>query len=564
MNILDRLNLMQDYESAVLETFREYDEKEHCSCSYDELPVKSTGGIPLIMQRRDGKLHATFTEDTHALIIGATRSGKTTSYIIPAIFAKANQSRKDSMLITDPKGELYNCCAAMLKEKGYRIILLNFRDYRNSECWNPLTPIFRKYQAAMHLSDKVNAVKEGRTYYNEFNGKKFLTQSDLRRELDIEYQIGIDVVTNDIDSLACIVAPTKNTKDPYWEDSARQLFKAFIWAMLEDSMPDKNGNISITEDNFSFKTMLSILSSFGGSGEDNGFFNNRSSDSVALQLAKEPVVSNADKTRMCVLSTFNSKIAPFREVVSRQITSCNTFEMDDLTASDKPVALFISYRDEIKVSYDVIQMFITAAYTKLIASANEMKQLKLERPFYFILDEFGNLPQIKDFENTISACGGRNIWLILVLQSYAQLYNIYGHNVGEIIKDNLNMHVFLGTNNPETKKLFSDECGYKTIISPLSALNGDGSSITRFDKDVVPLIPVSKLNHFEIGECVITRTNARAVLWSRLERSYLCPEFECEKTDSSDYGSKADFSDKKYLYQMKKTNKSAFSKDWDF
>ena len=55
---------------------------------------------------------------------------------------------------------------------------------------------------------------------------------------------------------------------------------------------------------------------------------------------------------------------------------------------------------------------------------------------------------------------------MLILQSYAQLYNIYGKETAEIIKDNLNAHIFFGTNNPETKREFSEECGKKTIISP--------------------------------------------------------------------------------------------------
>ena len=49
------------------------------------------------------------------------------------------------MIISDPKGEIYRTTAAALREQGYNVRLLNFRDYRHSECWNPMTPIFRKY-----------------------------------------------------------------------------------------------------------------------------------------------------------------------------------------------------------------------------------------------------------------------------------------------------------------------------------------------------------------------------------------------------------------------------------
>lgn len=566
MSIISKANILQDYENAVMETYKSYSAQSENTFPFTELGNTSIGGLPLIVQRHGTQLYETFTEDTHALVIGATRSGKTTSYIIPAIFSKACQKRKDSMLITDPKGELYSKCAAVLREQGYKIILLNFRDYQHSECWNPLTPIFRKYQKAIHINEDITAIKSVGEYYNEFKGKIFKNQKSLTEEVNREQQLIFDDAANDIDCLACNIMPTLNTKEPYWEDCARQYFTAFIYAMLEDSVPSEKNINPITEDNFSFRTMLNIMGSFTygmDDGGDGGYFTSRDKNSKAYLLAKEPIIANAPNTRACIISSFNSKLGIYREVVSNLITSCNTFEMDELVSSDQPVAVFISYRDEVKVSYYVIQQFITAAYTKLIEIANQKNELKLERPFYFILDEFGNFPRIKDFETTISACGGRNIWFVLVLQSYSQLYNVYDRNVGEIIKDNLNMHIFLGTNNPETKKAFSDECGYRTIISPLSALNGQGQTQSHFDRDNVPLIPVSKLNHFETGECVITRTNAKAVLWSKLERSYLCPEFQTELTDAKQYKANVDFSDKKYLYELPQKKQSRFS-DFDF
>lgn len=566
MSIIEKANLLEGYENARLESYKDYSFESDNTFRYSELGKKSKGGLPLIIQRKDGELCETFTEDTHALIIGATRSGKTTGYIIPTIYSKAHQKRQDSMLITDPKGELYAKCSNMLREQGYKIILLNFRDFKHSECWNPLTPIFDKYQKSLQLEDSIAVKKTKDGFCQCFNGREFYSVSELEQELEIERQLIMEDVGNDIDAVASSIM-TVTSNDPYWDSSAQQLFKAFLWAMLEDSAPDEDNPNPITKDNFSFRTIFRIMASFTFSKKnengDRGYFTARPESSRALQLAKEPIISNGDVTRMCVLSSFNTKIAPFKESIASQITCCNTFEMEELVSGEKPVAVFVSYRDEAKVSYVVIQQFITAAYTKLIEIANRSANLRLERPFYFILDEFGNLPKIKDFEITISACGGRNIWFVLVLQSYAQLYNVYDVNVGEIIKDNLNMHVFLGTNNPDTKRAFSEECGHKTILSPLSALNGSGTKPNVFDKDVIPLITISKLNYFEIGECVITRSNAQAVLWSKFERSYLSPEFSTSKNaDATEYKSSINFADGKFNYVML-TRKPSKRPDFD-
>lgn len=131
MHIYGETNLFRDYENAKLKTYKDISPLSENTYRFRDLHKKAEGGLPLVIQRLDGELYETFTEDTHALIIGATRSGKTTSYIIPTIMAKANQKRKDSMLITDPKGELYCICADMLKEKGYKIILLAIHYMQN-------------------------------------------------------------------------------------------------------------------------------------------------------------------------------------------------------------------------------------------------------------------------------------------------------------------------------------------------------------------------------------------------------------------------------------------------
>jgi type IV secretion system protein VirD4 len=263
------------------------------------------------------------------------------------------------------------------------------------------------------------------------------------------------------------------------------------------------------------------------------------------------------------MSTFNSKISVFRDSSIRLITSCNSFELKDI--AEGPVAVFINYRDEIKLHYQVISTFVQGAYAMLIECANNKPNGKLDVPFYFILDEFGNFPRLKDFETTISACAGRNIFFTLIMQSYAQLNSVYGNDVAEIIRDNLNVHVFMGSNNPKTLEEFSRECGEMTRVSPLSALSGNGANIENYQIEKIPVMPKSRLSHLVIGECIVTEANCGYVLWSKLERYYKCSEFTCEEVVSEkDYTCPVNPFDDKYIYYLQEEKSPHSGFKWDF
>lgn len=559
--------LLQGYENIKLVRFDGEEELPN-TVAFDDLKNRTVAGV-LKASRYDenGKLIQTYTEqENHVGVIAATRLGKTTSYVVPTIVSYARQKMKRSMIISDPKGEIYRQTSETLRQEGYKVKLLNFRDALHSECWNLLTPVFRKYKAIDTIPDEVKLVETKNGLRNEFRGRIYENQTELDEDVQRAQDLLLAEVGTDIDNLAIMLITVESKKDPFWEQASQNLLKAFLWAMLEDSDPAKCEN-PITEETFSFNTIWTVINSFNDSDghnyEDNGYFTSRDKDSRALSLAKNTLIENARGTRTSILSVFFTKLAVFKETAIKLISSCNSFEMSELI--DGPIAIFINYKDELKVHYQVISLFVQDAYRYLIEKANARPDGKLATPFYFILDEFGNFPAINDYETTISACAGRNIFFILIIQSYAQLNAVYGPEVAEIIKDNLNVHIFFGSNNPSTLEAFSKECGEHTRISPLSALNGKSAEIDNYQIETIPLIPRSMLSHFQPGECIVTEANCGYVLFSKLERYYLCPEFKDLKISyESDYKCHINPFDKKYSYTVTPRKKKGRNNPFDF
>jgi len=100
----------------------------------DPLAPKATAaGIPLIMNPNKVWVD---NGGYHNLVIGSTGAGKTQTTVLPMVNLLAKND--ESMIITDPKGEIYENTSNYLKSLGYNIVLLNFRDPQQGNAWNPM------------------------------------------------------------------------------------------------------------------------------------------------------------------------------------------------------------------------------------------------------------------------------------------------------------------------------------------------------------------------------------------------------------------------------------------
>ena len=206
-------NVLQGYENTRLVHYTESGELPN-RVPYDELPRREVVGVLKGNSYVNGRLEQLYSmNENHVGVIAATRLGKTTSYVIPTILSFAKQKVKRSMIISDPKGELYRYTAATLREQGYNVKLLNFRDYCHSECWNPLTPIYRKYRRATSVSREVKLVETEHGVRNEFRGVVYENQQELNAAVETAGTMLMDEVGNDIDTIAALFMATESLKE---------------------------------------------------------------------------------------------------------------------------------------------------------------------------------------------------------------------------------------------------------------------------------------------------------------------------------------------------------------
>ena len=543
-------------EQAHFETQKEI-ETNFNTVNYDDLPNLDIEGIPIIAEEGKKDYKITFAKPAHTLIIGTTGSGKTTTFINPTVQILANTKGKPSMLISDPKGELYTLHAKSLIKRGYDVKVLDLRNPYCSIRWNPLEKPYEMYQEMLSLEDKVVANEEEGYYV--FEDKIYYDVNEKNAAVQVRKQAIFDEVYEDLNDICSVLCPVKSKNEPIWESGAKNFILAITLAMLEDS---EKPELGMTKEKFNFYNVMKIATNTQNDCEDLiEYFAGRSPISKSVSLSKQ-VLDASDKTRGSYLSTIFDKLSLFSDMSICSLTSANEIDLGEIAT--KPTALFLQIPDEKETRHTLAGMVILQTYKALVAKANTYPDLSLPRSVYLLLDEFGNLPQIHKLEQMITVGRSRRIWLALVVQSYAQLAKVYDDKSADIIKSNCNIQIFIGTTDLKTIDEFSKKCGNYSIIqknvSFSSSNSGVGSSISVKERPLIYPTELQQLNSAkDMGNAIVNIFGFPPVK-SKFTPSFKTRHFVLEKTNQLLSQGKY-FNEEKVFYNMLDRNKKVNEKN---
>lgn len=383
-------------------------------------------------------------ETPHWVYLGSTGSGKSVTQVIPFCSFLSSAKEKRSAFITDPKGEIFFATSKMFKDRGYEVLTIDFRNPEKSNKFNVLEPIIKEWES-----------------YIEFEN---LSKEESDKEKKLEYynkSMSHYAETNRlIISLSDMIMQDKvEAKDPFWNNSARQLLEGIIGFFLEEY---KLGNIKRNQ-----ITMTSIRKFQNSSMEENNFkkfkayletreYGSKSKDSLTS------VITASENTYKSITSVFGSKMNLFDDVNVANVTSSYDKEFDFI--GTKPTVLYVIVPDEDKTYFTLVTLIVGLLYKELVKIANKQESKRLPVQIDWILDEFANCPPLSDIEAIVSVARSRGMRFHFFIQSFAQLDNVYGKEVSQIILDNCGL-VYLKTNTQDTAEAISKRLGKKTIES---------------------------------------------------------------------------------------------------
>lgn len=402
-------------------------------------------GFPLV---NDGRRIWVDDGESHNLVIGSTGTGKTQCVIHPLV--KILAKKGESMIVTDPKGEIYRENAGLLKEKGYQILVLNFRDPQRGNTWNPL-----------HLPYKL--YKSGNT--------------DKAMEL-------LDDLASNI-----LYEESSANKDPFWEKTSADYFAGLALGLFEDAKEEE-----ININSISLMTTLGEEKFGARSTYIKEYFSGKDPAGAAYTCASGTIFA-PEETKGSILSTFKQKIRLFssRENLSEMLSQ-NDFDIDSI--GKKKTAVFMIIQDEKKTYHALATIFIKQCYESLIDVAQNSPKAELPVRTNFILDEFANMPPLKDITTMITAARSRLIRFTMIIQNLAQLNSVYGDNDAQTIRSNCNNLLYLLTTELAALKEISELCGDKIV----KVGKGDKER-----EETRPLATVADLQRMKMFEAIVKR-----------------------------------------------------------
>jgi len=532
--------------------------------TYETLPDAKKDGVPVrAVLDKKGHLVGNFKPGVHALVIGATGSGKTTTFINPMIQLIGATNCGSSMIMTDPKGELFDLHSGFLKSRGYNVMVLDLRDTYSSSRWNPLEPIWDAYQEYLELGSGIVAHVDAMSDYPdlkrmdgegkedepwiEWKGRAYLDAGHCKDDVSVERQKIYDAMYEDLSDLVSGLIPVQNEKDPLWEKGARSIVQATCLAMLEDSA---DPNLDMTKEKFNLFNVSKALTDNTNNYQNlKDYFEGRGKLSQAYQLSRQ-VLSAPEATLGSYMSITMDKLSLFNDRGLCSLTSATDIKAEKFAY--EPTALFLKIPDEKDTRHALASLFILSTYKALIKVATDLPGQTLPRNVYFIMDEFGNMPKIDKFGQMITVGRSRKIWFSMVVQSFVQLTNVYGKEVADIVIGNCGVKMFIGSNDTDTCKMFSEMCGNMTVrtsstSSSLSSRAGDINVST--NTQVRPLIYPSELqrlnNQESTGNSIIVSFNSFP-LKTKYTPSYKCPFYKFGPMDLTEIRSNVFRADEVY------------------
>jgi type IV secretion system protein VirD4 len=262
---------------------------------------------------------------------------------------------------------------------------------------------------------------------------------------------------NDLQRIAEMLYPDPPNVDPFWTASARSLFLGIALYLFETpSLPATIGEVlrqGMASDDEGFGQHWKRVVEGRGRG--------RFPLSSQCIRALYDVIDLAPVTASSIRKTFTSRLDLWLNPILDAATSDNDFDLRELRS--KPLSIYVGVNpDDLHRLRPVLNLFFQQAIGLQTRELPE-RNPKLKYQVMMLLDEFAALGRIPIIAEAISYLPGYNVRVVLVIQTPAQLREIYGAHAAETMMKSLAARIVFAAKDFADAREISDELGFSTV-----------------------------------------------------------------------------------------------------
>ena len=360
----------------------------------------------------------------HKCVCGGSGSRKTTTNVLNDFFQAIE--RKESIIVTDPKGEIYKLTKTMVEKKGYIVRVLNLKDTLNS--------------------DGIDFLKTIKSEDGNIDTEVLRTQTLVET----------------------IFKNTSGESDQkgFWPDLQRSLLiSAILYVhldrtqMFEHSLSGAYNMILRTAP----KRLNQMFTALDDSHPAKGQY-------ILFGRATDEIQTSAILGLTMRLNTWQGQSV--QRIISED-------EMDLALPGQKKCAYYIILSDQEGTMNAIASMFFAMFFIKIVAYADGKISQQCDVPVNLIMDEMPSIGTVPDFDKKLANVRSRLIRINIIFQTYAQMKEKYPDGKWETIVSQCDINIYLGGNDSESSaQYYVNRLGTMTVISKGKRTNYSSTSIT--------------------------------------------------------------------------------------
>lgn len=448
---------------------------------YEVGPVENVTGTILGQFTQDGEeviaLPFEPTGNRNLILIGPPGSGKSFGYVRTAVFQSI--VRGESVVVTDPKGEIHNDMRKLLESRGYKVKVFNLINLDLSNAWDCVQEIYDPITGNIDDQRVITFCKT--VIANTGGGANSKGDPFWESSEENLFRVAVSY---------CAYIREKSLIEIY-ERRAKELLTQLPYITQEDEQSlieiVKNPESAMVDRR---RVVEYLAHSFYGDEEGDRKLSEWEEDAPTCNISdiydallhndldkweanfkyvplSHPAASAwavfkgmGERVQPNIVGGLNTRLQLFMTYKVRRVISNDDIRLANLGA--EKTALFLIISDD-NASMQLLSSLLLSFLFKDLKEAFDAVGGEGRIPVNVVADELANTGVWPNFEKTIATARSRKIAVSLILQSLPQLTQLYGEENAETIIGCCNTMLVLGCNDKYTAEYISNKSGIVTI-----------------------------------------------------------------------------------------------------